>query len=97
MGRPRKSGNGKRNAGGLYDPHLVTAFGYLARSRGISIAEAIRRLMVTALINKHIPGVEPLDYAELNANMPFEHTKAAPPSSDGEVLFERPEQAPRSK
>lgn len=81
--------------GGKYDPELAVKFGQLCKDNGISNKEALRRLMVQAIISRQIPGIDALD---LEAR---EHEKygAATPVYDGEAT-ERPKsnvkQAPAS-
>ena len=86
MGRPRKPGKDKLNAGGLYDVHLVTAFQYLCTSVGISAAQGIERLMADAILKREIPGVQRIPYEEINKQMPLKSVNSA-----GKVLYEQPE------
>lgn len=91
MSRPKLKANPKVTAGGRYDVALVTAFAYLTKQHGLSIAQALERLMVDALIKRAIPGVTPLDYDAVNKEMPFSHTKPASAilnSGESKILYE---------
>lgn len=78
MGKPRK--NVKVNMGGLFEPDLATKFGNLAQANGISIREALRRVMVNAILENRIPGIDALDL-EARENKKW---GAATPIYDGE-------------
>lgn len=63
MGRPRKT-NKQVHFGGLLEAGLVIAFGNLAKELGISQAEALRRVVIQAVMSREIPGVRALDYED---------------------------------
>lgn len=66
--------------GGGFDAGLATKFGQLAQANGVSIREALRRIMVQAILTGRIPGIESLDLEQR------EHEKwgVATPTFDGE-------------
>lgn len=81
---PRK--NTKVNVGGLFEADLATAFGNLAHQAGVSIREGLRRVMINAILEGKIPGIESLELEHR------EHTKwgTATPVFDGAEI-EKPQ------
>lgn len=77
MGKPRKTN--KVNMGGLFEPALATKFAGLCQINGISIREALRRLMVNSILENRIPGIDALELEQR------EHEKwgSATPVYDG--------------
>lgn len=59
MARPKK--RDELNVGGKFEAALVVAFGNLSRDAGVSMREALRRVMTQAIIDKRIPGISALD------------------------------------
>ncbi len=97
MSRPRLSEEERKarkytgiNISARVPSSLAAAWNAFCKSNGISSAKALERLIVNTLVNKRIPGIEPINYEELNAQMPFSHTKPAKGdvNSTGKVLFE---------
>jgi hypothetical protein len=78
MGRPRK--NMQINVGGKFEPALATKFKNLAQANGVSMHEALRRVMSNAILTGRVPGIEALDIERR------EHEKygAATPVYDGQ-------------
>jgi hypothetical protein len=67
--------------GGRFGADLATKFFTLARNNGVSIREALRRLMVQAILTGQIPGLEAFGLEQR------EHEKwgSATPVYDGEA------------
>lgn len=59
MARPRKKG--LISIGGKFEPGLATGLQNLAHSQGISMREALRRIMTQAILDGRIPGVSDVD------------------------------------
>jgi hypothetical protein len=60
----RKKTNRLTHIGGTFEPALATAFYNLALSKGISMREALRRVITQTIIDGSIPGI-----AEVNLNV----------------------------
>lgn len=57
----RQKTNIMTGVGGKFDPALATAFLDLAHSQGVSMREALRRVMTQAVLDKRLPGIAILD------------------------------------
>lgn len=101
MGRPRMAG--KRtviNVGANLDIRLATAFHYLCKKAGVKSTEGIRRVIIDVVKKDRIPGIDPLEvnYDELNAQMPFAHTRdSSSTDAKSQILYEPPEPGGLSK
>lgn len=83
MSRPKS--RDKIYMGGRYAIDIATKFNTLSRAHGVSIREALRRLMVQAILSGQIPGLDTFELEER------EHAKwgAATPTVDGENKSQR--------
>ncbi len=60
MGQLRKGGR-LTNVGGKIDAQIASRFLNLARTQGVSMIEALRRVMVDAILQNRIPGIDTLN------------------------------------
>lgn len=69
--------------GGRFEPGVAVGFRNLARSKGVSMKEALRRVMVQAILDKQIPGVDELGI-EKREQEKYGREVTAVPLYDGE-------------
>lgn len=59
MPRPRKRST--IHIGGQFEPDMATAFYNLTHAKGISMREGLRRVIIQAIMNGQIPGIQDMD------------------------------------
>ena len=58
---PRQRAKDTMYVGGRFAATLIVKFGNLARSNGVSMSEALRRVITQSILSNRIPGIDVLD------------------------------------